>query len=111
MKTIAIYSGGLDSTVLLHQLLAEGNELLALSVDYGQRHRKELEFARQTAAKLNIPWQLADLRGITHLIGGSSLTSSDVAVPHGHYAEETMKATVVPNRNMIMLAVAGGWAI
>jgi 7-cyano-7-deazaguanine synthase len=111
MKTVAIYSGGLDSTVLLHHLQAEGDEVLAVSVDYGQRHRKELDFARRTAAALNIPWQLADVRGISHLIGGSSLTSSDIAVPHGHYAEETMKATVVPNRNMIMLAVAGGWAI
>ncbi len=111
MKTVAIYSGGLDSTVLLHQLLANGDEVLALSIDYGQRHRVELDYARRVAERLKIPWQLADLRGITHLIGGSSLTSSDVAVPHGHYAEETMKVTVVPNRNMIMLAVAGGWAI
>ncbi len=54
---------------------------------------------------------MADLRGLQPLLAGSSLTSADVQVPLGHYAEESMKATVVPNRNMIMLAIAAGWAI
>lgn len=111
MKTVAIFSGGLDSTVLLYDLLAAGDQVLALSIDYGQRHRKELDFATRIAAKLQLPHRIADLRGIASLLGGSSQTSADIAVPHGHYAEETMKLTVVPNRNMIMLAVAGGWAI
>jgi 7-cyano-7-deazaguanine synthase len=111
VKTVAIFSGGLDSTVLLHHLQAAGEDLRALSIDYGQRHRRELEFARQTAQRLHIPWELADLRGVTHLLSGSALTSADVPVPHGHYAAETMKSTVVPNRNMLMLAVAAGWAL
>ena len=111
MKSVAIYSGGLDSTVLLQHLLAMGDEVLALSIDYGQRHRVELEHARRITGKLGVEWQLADLRGILHLIDGSSLTNASIAVPHGHYAAENMKTTVVPNRNMIMLAVAGGWAI
>ncbi len=111
MKTLVIFSGGLDSTTLLHQVQTAGDQLLALSIDYGQRHRRELDHARQIAAELQIEWQIADLRAIAPLLSGSSLTSADVAVPHGHYAEESMKQTVVPNRNMIMLAVAGGWAI
>ena len=111
MKTVALFSGGLDSTVLLHELLAGGEEVLALSVDYGQRHRVELKHAERVAANLGIEWRLADLSSITPLLAGSSQTSADVDVPHGHYAEATMKQTVVPNRNMIMLAVAGGWAI
>lgn len=111
MKSVAIFSGGLDSTVLLHELLHAGDEVLALSIDYGQRHRIELEYAQRTVQKLGIPWQRADLSAVAPLLAGSSQTSSDIAVPHGHYAEETMKLTVVPNRNMIMLAVAGGWAI
>ncbi len=111
MKSVAIFSGGLDSTVLLHELLHAGDEVLALSVDYGQRHRIELEYARRTTETLGIRWEVANLSAITPLLAGSSQTSSDVAVPQGHYAEETMKLTVVPNRNMIMLAVAGGWAI
>lgn len=111
MKSVAIFSGGLDSTVLLHELLHAGDEVLALSIDYGQRHRIELEYAQRTVQKLGIPWQRADLSAVAPLLAGSSQTSSDIAVPHGHYAEETMKLTVVPNRNMVMLAVAGGWAI
>ncbi|WP_254510731.1 7-cyano-7-deazaguanine synthase QueC [Anatilimnocola floriformis] len=111
MRSIAIFSGGLDSTVMLEHLLRAGDEVFALSIDYGQRHRRELEYARATAERLQIEWRLADLRAITPLLAGSSLTSSDVAVPHGHYAEESMKATVVPNRNMIMLAIAAGWAL
>jgi len=47
MKTVLIYSGGLDSTVLLYDLLAGGDTVLALSVDYGQRHRVEIEHARR----------------------------------------------------------------
>lgn len=111
MKTVAIFSGGLDSTVLLRQLKAEGNEVLALSIDYGQRHRRELEHARRIAAAEEVEWQLADLSAIRPLLAGSSQTSDDVPVPHGHYEAESMKQTVVPNRNMIMLAVAAGWAI
>src|SRR5687767_1696679 len=111
MKTVAIFSGGLDSTVLLYDLVAAGDQVLALSIDYGQRHRKELDHARAIAAGLGLEHRIADLRGITPLLGGSSQTSDHVPVPYGHYAEETMKLTVVPNRNMIMLAVAGGWAI
>jgi 7-cyano-7-deazaguanine synthase len=111
MQTVAIFSGGLDSTVMLHQLLAEGDKVLALSIDYGQRHRRELEHAQRIAAGLGMEWQLADLSAIRPLISGSSQTSDDVAVPHGHYAAENMKQTVVPNRNMIMIAVAAGWAI
>lgn len=109
-KTVAIYSGGLDSSVLVRHLLAEGDEVLALTIDYGQRHRREIEAARANAAAWGIEWRLADLTSITPLLAGSSLTSSDIAVPHGHYAEESMKLTVVPNRNMMMLAVAAAWA-
>lgn len=111
LKSVAIFSGGLDSTVLLYELLHAGDEVLALSIDYGQRHRIELDYARQTTSTLGIHWERADLSAVAPLLAGSSQTSSDVSVPRGHYAEETMKLTVVPNRNMIMLAVAGGWAI
>jgi len=111
MKIVIIYSGGLDSTVLLYELRQQGHTLKALSVDYGQRHRRELGSAASICAALGIEHRIADLRSITPLLAGSSLTSIEVAVPEGHYAEDNMKATVVPNRNMIMLAVAAGWAI
>lgn len=110
-KTIIIYSGGLDSTVLLAKLKAEGRELKALSINYGQRHARELRAAALICAKLKIERELADLTGVAHLLKGSSQTDPTVAVPHGHYAAENMKLTVVPNRNALMLSVAFAWAI
>lgn len=110
-KVVLIYSGGLDSTVMLYDLKAQGDDVKALSIDYGQRHKKEIEAAKYHCRKLDIEHQIADMTGITHLLAGSSQTSADLEVPDGHYAEESMKLTVVPNRNMIMLSVAIGWAI
>ncbi len=111
MKTVTVYSGGLDSTVLLCHLLAEGHELHALSIDYGQRHRCELERAREICTELGVPHRIADLSAIQPLLAGSSLTSPEIEVADGHYTEESMKTTVVPNRNMIFLSIATGYAL
>ncbi|MFP4069430.1 MAG: 7-cyano-7-deazaguanine synthase QueC [Verrucomicrobiota bacterium] len=111
MKTVLIYSGGLDSTVLLYHLRDAGHELHALSVDYGQRHRRELESAAAICRQAGVPWRCADLSAISPLLAGSSLTSPDIEVAEGHYTEESMKTTVVPNRNMILLALATGHAL
>ncbi len=89
-KVVAIYSGGMDSTVLLYHLRSQGYDVRALSVDYGQRHRKELDSARSICRMIGISQEVADLRGITHLLKGSSLTDSNINVPEGHYAEESM---------------------
>lgn len=110
MKTVLIFSGGMDSSVLLGWLRHQQHEILALSIDYGQRHRVELDAAALIARHYGVEHRTADLRGLKPLLAGSSQTS-DLPVPHGHYAEESMKLTVVPNRNMLMLAVAGAWAI
>lgn len=110
-RTVLIHSGGLDSTVLLFHLRALGHQVAALSVDYGQRHRRELDYARSLCQHLEVEHEIADLRTITGLLAGSSLTSAAIPVPDGHYAEETMKATVVPNRNMLLLSLAAAWAI
>ncbi len=111
MQTVLIYSGGIDSTTLLYHLLDEGHDVKALSVDYGQRHCIEIDCAKDIAHNAGVEHEVADLRGITHLLAGSSLTSPELAVPEGHYEEDCMKQTIVPNRNMIMLSVAVGWAI
>lgn len=111
MKSVLIYSGGLDSTVLLYHLRAEGHEARCLSIDYGQRHRRELECAAGICAALGLEHRVADLRGIAPLLAGSALTSAEVEVPEGHYAAENMKLTVVPNRNMLMLSLAIAWAV
>lgn len=109
-RAVVLLSGGLDSAVLLALLRFEGWETLALSCDYGQRHRRELDSARALAAHYGLRHETADLRALAHLLS-SSLTDTSVAVPHGHYTAENMKSTVVPNRNMILAAVAAGWAI
>ncbi|HBR92661.1 MAG TPA: 7-cyano-7-deazaguanine synthase QueC [Opitutae bacterium] len=111
MKTVIVYSGGLDSTVLLYHLREAGHELHALSIDYGQRHRCELDRAAAICAELNIPQPVADLSALQSLLAGSSLTSPEIEVAEGHYTEESMKSTVVPNRNMIFLSVAAGHAL
>lgn len=111
MKTVIVYSGGLDSTVLLYLLHAEGHDLSALSIDYGQRHRCELERASEICSGLGIPHSVADVSAIQPLLAGSSLTSPEIEVAEGHYTEESMKTTVVPNRNMIFLSIATGHAL
>jgi 7-cyano-7-deazaguanine synthase len=109
MKTIVICSGGLDSVSLAHMVARERQLTRLVSFDYGQRHRKELDFAARCADRLDVPHDIIDLRGIGAALTGSALTD-DIEVPDGHYAEESMRITVVPNRNAIMLAVAFGVA-
>ena len=111
MKALVLFSGGLDSTVLAAQLLADGAETRLLSIDYGQRHAKELQQAEKIAEALGLPHRILRLPDLGPLLGGSSLTDDQVELPEGHYAEESMKATVVPNRNMILLSLAGGHAL
>lgn len=108
---VLIYSGGLDSTVLMYKLHNEGFTVLPLSFNYGQRHQKELGSAVAITQRLGLRHEIANLQGITHLLKGSSQTDPSVPVPHGHYTAETMKLTVVPNRNMIMLSVAAALAV
>ena len=109
-KVVVIYSGGMDSYTVLHKALKSGKEVFALSFNYGQRHKKELEYAANVCAKNNIQHKVVDITAINQLLAGSSLTD-DIDIPEGHYAEENMKSTVVPNRNMILLSLAVGYAV
>lgn len=110
-KIAAIVSGGLDSVTLAHKAALPPNKLeLVISFDYGQRHRRELEFAEECAERLGAKWLLVDLTSVTEHLKGSALTDSSVSVPNGHYAKETMKKTVVPNRNAMMLSIGFGIA-
>lgn len=109
MKTIVICSGGLDSVSLAHMVADQHTLTRLVSFDYGQRHRKELDYAARAATRLGVPHDIIDMRPIGAALTGSALTDN-IDVPDGHYAEETMKITVVPNRNAIMLAIAFGVA-
>ena len=110
MKTVLLLSGGMDSTTLLYELLDDNNDVECLSFDYNQKHRKELKWAKEITKLTNTPHKIVDITNIHELISNSSLTSNQ-SVPHGHYADESMKQTVVPNRNMILLSLAIGYAV
>lgn len=109
MNALLICSGGFDSVTLAYRLAEERALGTLLTFDYGQRHRKEIDAARQCAEQLAVSHQVTDISHIGRQLSGSALTD-DIAVPHGHYSEENMQLTVVPNRNAIMLSIAFGVA-
>lgn len=109
MKTIVICSGGLDSVTLAYKAAKESNLIGLISFDYGQRHKRELGYAAIAAKALGVPHHILDISHVGKMLSGSALTDN-LDVPDGHYAEENMKVTVVPNRNAIMLAIAYGVA-
>ena len=110
-RAVILLSGGLDSGVLASSMVASGWELSALSLNYGQRHRQELDAAARLAAALHIEHRVLDLSWFASLVPDSSQTDASVPVPHGHYAADTMKLTVVPNRNMVLLSIAAAHAL
>lgn len=110
MRTVLIYSGGMDSTTLLYKLLNDGDYVEAVSFNYGQRHNIELKQAAKTCKRLKVPHTIVDISFIKKLVSNSALTGK-IKVPHGHYEAENMKLTVVPNRNMIMASIAIGYAV
>lgn len=111
---VVIFSGGLDSYTLLQAVLAtcrDRTEVLALSFSYRQRHARELDAARRAAYHAGLPTSnhlLLSLNALATLTerSESSLTNPGVATPHGHYAEDNMRKTVVPGRNTVFLAHA-----
>lgn len=110
-RAVVIYSGGMDSYTVLHRALDEGHELHALSFDYGQRHARELDVARRVCQRLGIAHQVIDIRAIHGLIDNSALTDATRAMPGGDYDADNLSATVVPNRNMILLSLAIAQAV
>ncbi len=106
-KAVVLLSGGLDSATVLAMALAEGYLCHTLSFDYGQRHRVELQAARQIARHMQVADHKVvglDLKGI----GGSALTDLAIAVPEA--PAEGIPVTYVPARNTVFLALALGWA-
>ena len=115
MKTaVMAFSGGMDSTSLLLRLLREGNKVYTIGFNYGQKHIVELERAQMNIDYLSsngfqVNHKVVDLSSLMSMFTGS-LTSSD-DVPTGHYEEEQMKSTVVPNRNAIFSSIIYGYAL
>lgn len=112
-KAVVIASGGIDSTTLIYKLINKGYSLKILTFQYGQKHLKETEYAIKIFKKLSIDYRLVDISGIKDLISGSALTDSKIEIPEvpettEHY--DTLKTTIVPNRNSIFLALAVAYA-
>jgi 7-cyano-7-deazaguanine synthase len=121
-QAVLSLSGGMDSSTLLLHLLANGYEVTALSFDYGQKHNIELERAKDLVRYINknnlietdkpiwderfplVKHQVIKLDGLSQLLNSALVTGGE-EVPEGHYAEENMKATVVPNRNKIFSSI------
>jgi 7-cyano-7-deazaguanine synthase len=108
MKGLIVYSGGLDSTVLLHFMRDE--IIAAVNFYYGSKHNEmEREMARYNCTLLDVPLYELDIQNI-FVHSKSTLLKGRDAIPEGHYEDETMKQTVVPFRNGIMLSIAAGIA-
>lgn len=114
MKAVLILSGGIDSSTLLYYLLEKGYEVHALTFFYGQRHAKEIEFAKKIAEEAekigSLEHRIVDVSAIHDLISKGAITGEET-VPEGPYTEETQKVTTVPNRNMILISIAAGYAV
>jgi 7-cyano-7-deazaguanine synthase len=117
-KAVLSLSGGMDSSSLLLHLLANGYEVTALGFDYGQKHKVELDRAKSLVQYLEennqpVIHQIIKLDGLSQLLN-SALVTGGKDVPEGHYEQDNMKETVVPNRNKIFAsliqAVALSWA-
>ena len=108
-KAVLSLSGGMDSSTLLLHLLANGYEVTALGFDYGQKHHVELDRAKSLVKYLNengqsVKHQIIKLDGLQNLLHSALVEGGD-DVPEGHYEQDNMKETVVPNRNKIFASL------
>ena len=114
MKAVVIASGGVDSSTLLYKTVKEDYETYVLTFIYGQKHKREIESAKKICEGLNVHHKVIDLSVLKDILSGSALTDSGVEVPEvpetaEHY--ETLRTTIVPNRNSIFLSIAIGYAV
>jgi 7-cyano-7-deazaguanine synthase len=120
MKHVVVsLSGGMDSSTLLLRCLKEYDTVTAISFDYGQKHKVELERAQSLVDYItssdyyqehNIKYRIIKLDGLVDLLDSALVDGGD-EVPEGHYAEDNMKATVVPNRNKIFASITQAVAL
>lgn len=110
-KITLIYSGGSDSFTLLHHALNQNFSVDCITFNYGQKHVKEIDFAISVCKELNLKHTLIDIGDPSAIFGSSSLVDRDNKIPYGSYKEDSMKSTIVPNRNMIFISYAIAYSI
>ena len=108
-SVLVVYSGGLDSYTLLNKAMKNFDRIEAITFNYGQKHNKEIEYAKSNCVELNIKHEVVNL-DLENILAGSALVG-DIDIPEGNYDKEKMKQTIVPNRNMIMISVAASLVI
>ena len=108
-SVLVVYSGGLDSYTLLNKAMKKFDRVEAITFNYGQKHNKEIEYAKSNCVELNIKHEVVNLY-LENILAGSALVG-DIDIPEGNYDKEKMKQTIVPNRNMIMISVAASLVI
>lgn len=114
-NVVVSLSGGMDSSTLLLRALKEYDSVTALSFHYGQKHSVELERAKSLVDYLktkgqNVTYEVIELKGLVNLLD-SALVTGGKDVPEGHYEQDNMKATVVPNRNKIFSSITQAVAL
>ncbi len=113
-KVVTILSGGVDSSTLLYKLANDGHEVYALTFIYGQKHSKEVEAARKIALARGVAHKVVDISGLSDVLAASALINAVIPIPEvpetaEHY--DTLKTTIVPNRNAIFLSIAVAYGV
>ena len=108
-KAVILVSGGLDSATVLAMAKAEGYACYAVSFDYGQRHRAELDAAKSVAAAVGVEEHRIVAIDLSQF-GGSALTDEAIDVPEANASEEAIPITYVPARNTVFLSLALAWS-
>ena len=113
MKVVSLLSGGIDSSTLLYWLKHYHEDVVALTILYGQKHLREVLSAQEIAKRCGVHHKILDLISLREILS-SALTREDIAVPEvpetaDYY--DTLQSTIVPNRNMILLSIAAGYAV
>jgi len=114
MKAVVIASGGVDSSTLVYKTVKDEYETYVLTFIYGQKHKREIESAKKICEGIKVHHKIIDLSVLKDVLSGSALTDSGVEIPEvPETAEyyETLRATIVPNRNSIFLSIAIGYAV